>query len=350
MFTTRTTKSALGLLASTCMAGCLASALFVQQANAWVEIPMPQCQEEVVKQIAELKELLKQKQAELDQHEKARAEAQKALDAADAAHEPAIDLARAVADETRTIAILNNDINHIDIVIERDGLLALPPCKPPVAMIPGTIPTSGGPLVGPPPTVDPPTNPPVEPPVRPTSGFIDPPKQVEVEPPGRWERFKGWCREFFECRTEAEEKQEHDKALKKAIDERRSQTRADQTGASRDANTTKGANNHAARTAKLEDHNATRPVTARNETSHVANATRGGAVHAPTVANGGAVRNLGATRMSGLQTAGLGGHTAGLGGMHASNLGAMHTGGMGGMRMGGMGGMHMGGMGGFARR
>jgi hypothetical protein len=41
MFTTRITKSPLSLLALTCLAGFIASAVCVQQANAWGDIPMP---------------------------------------------------------------------------------------------------------------------------------------------------------------------------------------------------------------------------------------------------------------------------------------------------------------------
>ncbi len=375
MFKTRLTKSPLNLLASTCLAGLIVSAVCVQQANAWVpEIPMPKCQEEVDQQIIDLTKLEEQKNAELANLQKALADDRAALAKADAAGEPAIDLARQVSDEERTEQDLKDEIQHIDIVIERDRLLKLPPCKPPVtAEVPGTIPVSG-PLV--PPPVDPPVNPPVDPPYHPTSGFIDPPPHVDPpEEPGRWERIKRWCRGFFECQTEEDEKREHNEALRRAREERRAQTGTEQTG----ANTANGTSGHTAHTPPVEDH--ARTATVRSDTAHVANT--GAAVRGQAVANHNAIRNVAPTRVSGLQTTGLGSHMTGLGGvrtgglgglggthmgglggvggMHMGGLGglggmrmggfgglgAMHMGGMGAMHVGGMGGMHMGGMGGM---
>ena len=135
-----------------------------------------------------------------------------------------------------------------------------PPPEPPAQATTGGVQEPAGDpppppaVVTPPPTVTPPAPPPpaVKPPATP-SGFVTPPAAPPVTPPppGRWERFKKWCRELFECQTEAEEAEEHKQALEKARQERRAQS---SQGAASDKSSTLAPTHPTATAESRQDH------------------------------------------------------------------------------------------------
>lgn len=166
----------------------------------------------------------------------------------------------------------------------------------PVDVTPGPTvnppPPGGGdppPAVNPPPVngagpKDPPKDDPKPEPVdHPASGFVNPPPAPPAPPapPSWWERFNKGCREFFECPTEADEKEDHDKALKKAEEERRSQTTQDgQSRTTPSADTTRPQTarvvpaDHVTRTDTVRPVTTVRPVKVETPApTHVASVT-----------------------------------------------------------------------------
>jgi hypothetical protein len=397
----------IGLLASTCLAAALATTLFAApaQAGTWIDLPSFNCKDPAI--IAQLEQMKAEHEKTLADEKQARARDIDDLGAAKEARAEDLRLIKAgastwpagadpfndLARQDATIDKLERDIPVEDRQIQRttdelseiDAALTainkMGPCETPQTT--SLVPPGGhailvGPPMVPPVLAGPPVVPVTDDPPgvdrnRGRSGFIDEPKKPQAEEPSTWERVKRWCRGLLECQTEADEKREHDEALRKAIEERHAQTRTEQSNAA----TTKTTTDHAVRTATVETHAQTttaqtttvHTATTHTVTPHVANVPTSAAVR------GAAIRNVAAAHVSGLQTAGLGNRVTALGNMHPGGLGnvgamrmggfggmhlggmgggmgAMHMGGMGGMHMGGMGGMHMGGMhmGGFARR
>jgi hypothetical protein len=370
---TRISSSTLALLASTCLAASLASTLYVSPASAGVfGLKVPPCMNaDAIKQIEELKMMKQHEERMLKGAQQSLAEDTQALADADSAirrdvgllkqgaanwpagFNPGDDigkqqvriplLVRAIGVDEMKLQNAQAELVSIEAWLRADYLL--PPCETVSQTIdPGTedVPTTDilmGPPVEPPvlgyPRLDTPTEKPSGPadgfwvpPPKPTSGF--PPKaDPEPEKPSLWERFKRGCRDFFECQTDEDLKKAHHEAVRKAMEERRAQSQTGQIRANHDATGTRTVNERPARTATVEDRNVKRAATARSETTKVSNGSRNAAVHMPNASRGVTFAGAGATRMSGMQTSGVGA-------LHTTSLGATHMGGMGGMHMGGM--------------
>jgi hypothetical protein len=230
-----------------------------------------------------------------------------------------------------------------------DDLLNGPPTETPaLASDPGPVP----PVVDPPAEVD-----------HPRSGFVDPPATV-LDPPGAWDRFwkkaGAWCRDFFECQTEEEQKAQHDAALQKAredlhrLREQSSRTVSDdvrKTETAQHNETSRLPISASAHATSTEAHSL-RTAWVRGDlpqhaiiNSRIAMAPRDMPAHLQNFAH------MSATGLEGARMHGFGGESmARSGGFMTHGLGETNMGGLGGMHMaglGGFGGGHMGGFDGF---
>lgn len=200
-----------------------------------------------------------------------------------------------------------------------------------VSVLPPAVKIDPPKAIDPPPpakTADPPpakSADPSTPKQRPT-GYVNPPPPAPEEP-GALEKIKDCLKSLIGCEDDATLKKEHDEALKKSREERRTQSKSDAAdGRSLPAKNPPnapsiGAADHTMRSVAHDHREATMSGLSHEEMrqplAHFANREGMGEIH-----------------------------MGGFGQMHGLGAGGMAMGGFGGERMGGLGGMHFGGLGG----